>query len=670
MRLDAAASAEELIGILSAVRDTYPDNKAIQKRIVAETLRALTGPVAADFAKDSDSDDLFDEALEAVREHGTQEEIAFWKSVETALAASPGEDGKAMRAFVRQAILNRFTDAVEEAEEAFESKDAMVKSGLRKNTWTHIKTLKTVHFESLLTEVQRQAAEAQKKDPLTGKQKAAVHDINSILPLLTDIGEKAGIKSGNTPGEQAALKTAGVLHEGYMKWPGQTFIQKLRAEGLAPANPRGSSIDVESAYQESYSKEELVKVRDFLQRELDSGVIPNYNNSATSPMGSEKSAYLEGAIKEINDLIENYPTEKKPDTRKMHASMGLGILAAAGGFSEFISAPAVIVVFAAAAIIFGLWAVRSLLTSKKEEARGNEIQGRAREQRGPSEEVLARAKRLDIMAGRLATRVNAGQFRSRFVGSSGESREGIVPYTNQDVRKIDWKQTAKRDSLQVSRYKQEKDMPLMLIVDVSDSASMGRKGVDKRTIVEDAAALLALTAAHKNIPVGAIFFSDRVEGFIPPGTGKKAAQRIITRMMGLSPTGKGTDVSSGIEFLQRSLKSRAMVAVISDFLSPDFSGPLARIARRHDVRAIRALDPTELQPLPNVGLLPVRDAETGELREVDTSNARSRSEQASKIRSRENRLAETFESNRVRPITLFTDGDYVTDLANEFRSRK
>ncbi|PIP82927.1 MAG: hypothetical protein COR54_12295, partial [Elusimicrobia bacterium CG22_combo_CG10-13_8_21_14_all_63_91] len=246
----------------------------------------------------------------------------------------------------------------------------------------------------------------------------------------------------------------------------------------------------------------------------------------------------------------------------------------------------------------------------------------------------------------------------------------VIPYTNQDLRKINWKQSAKRQKLQVSRYEQEKDMPLMLLIDVSDSASMGRKGVDKRTVVEDAAALLALTAAHKNIPVGAIFFSDRVEGFLPPATGQKAAHRLVSRMIGISPTGAGTDVRAGIDFLQKSLSSRAMVAVISDFLAPDFGGPLAKIAGRHDVRAIRAVDPTEQQPLPNVGLVSLRDAESGELREVDTSNKANRAEQTSKIRSRERRLEEAFSSNRIRPITLYTDGDYARDLAEEFRAKK
>ncbi len=113
-----------------------------------------------------------------------------------------------------------------------------------------------------------------------------------------------------------------------------------------------------------------------------------------------------------------------------------------------------------------------------------------------------------------------------------------------------------------------------------------------------------------------------------------------------------------------------MVAVISDFLAPDFGGPLAKIAGRHDVRAIRAVDPTEQQPLPNVGLVSLRDAESGELREVDTSNKANRAEQTSKIRSRERRLEEAFSSNRIRPITLYTDGDYARDLAEEFRAKK
>ncbi|PCI34832.1 MAG: hypothetical protein COB53_11610, partial [Elusimicrobia bacterium] len=662
-RIDAVTSAESLVAQLEAVRSAHPTSLAVQKRVASEVLSALSGPLSAGIAVDSDAEDLFDAALEEIRKHGRAEEVALWKSVESALAAAPGANGQALRDFVKEGLLNRFTDAVEEAEEALSSKAAMVKKGLRKNTWTHINTLKRRHIASLETEIAAEAAKAKANGALTAEQQAVAADGKTILPLLRGIGDAAGLKTGDSAGERAAVEVTPILHEGYMKWPAQSFLKKLRAESFAPAKTRGNTIDTESAYNESFTKEELGKIRDFLQRELDSGVVPNYDSTSTSPMGTDKKEYLEGAIKTIEALIENYPT----DIRKMHSFMGGAGLLSVVGFADVITSVPGIVVFAMAAVFFGLWALRSLRSGKTE---GTEISGHAPPTRGPSSEVIARAKRLDIMARRLATRINAAQFKSRFVGSSGESREGIIPYTNQDVRKIDWKQTAKRDKLQVSRYKQEKDMPLMLIIDVSDSASMGRKGVDKRTVVEDAAALLALTAAHKNIPVGAIFFSNKVEGFLPPSTGKKAAHRLLSRMMSLEPTGSGTEVAAGIQFLQRSLGSRAMVAVISDFLSGDFEGPLASIAARHDVRAIRALDPSELQPLPDVGLITIRDAESGEFREVDTSNAAVRAEQSSKIRSRERRLAESFERNRVRPITLFTDADYVTDLASEFRSKK
>jgi len=186
----------------------------------------------------------------------------------------------------------------------------------------------------------------------------------------------------------------------------------------------------------------------------------------------------------------------------------------------------------------------------------------------------------------------------------------------------------------------------------------------------DAAALLALVAAHRNVRVGAVLFTDRVERYIPPKGGQKQAWRIISEMAALRPEGRGTDVAGAMRFAKEQVHSRSMIAMISDFSAPDFTDALAALSKDDDFRPIRVTDPGELRPLPDVGLLRVRDPETGELRWVDTSSARARAEQAGFLRRDEARLETAFAAARARPIHLSTDGDYLEELSAELRPKK
>jgi len=321
-------------------------------------------------------------------------------------------------------------------------------------------------------------------------------------------------------------------------------------------------------------------------------------------------------------------------------------------------APILLFVAAGLAVFYLIW---RMLPSGKDEA------PELRESIPGS--IAARHRRLELSARRMATAVNGGSFRSRFVGPGGTDFAEARPYQGEDMREIDWKTSAKKDELMAKKFELERDMPLMLVIDISKSSRFGTTGTDKRTAIEDAAAVLALAAAHSNIRVGAVLVSDKVEKVIPARGGSRHAMLIVDEILKAEPTGTTTDLKPGLEAAGKLLGSRAMVAVLSDFIAPDFKDALGAIASRHDVRAIRVTDPAELKPLPDVGLLPVVDAETGAQRMLDTSSKAGRSESASAISNREAAVEAAFDASRIRPISISTEGDPLESLELAFHPK-
>jgi uncharacterized protein (DUF58 family) len=289
---------------------------------------------------------------------------------------------------------------------------------------------------------------------------------------------------------------------------------------------------------------------------------------------------------------------------------------------------------------------------------------------GPSADVQARYRRIELAATRVANSVAGGAFRSAFIGSGGTDFAESKPYAGEDLRDVDWKTTAKQGELYSKKYELEKDMPFMLMVDLSRSADFGTRGVSKKQVIEDASSVLALAAAHSNLRVGAVLFTDKIEAYIPPQSGMNQAREIMRRITTFEPQGNGTDLNPALSLVLKELRSRAMVAVVSDFIAPDFKDRLAALSQRHDLRVIRISDPAERAPLPKAGLLLVKDAETGETRLVDTSDARFRSENAALLARQEAERQAAFSQARTRPVTLSTEGDPLGDLAAAFRPRK
>lgn len=215
--------------------------------------------------------------------------------------------------------------------------------------------------------------------------------------------------------------------------------------------------------------------------------------------------------------------------------------------------------------------------------------------------LIAKIRRIEISTNRRVQSVLAGEYHSVFKGQGIEFDE-VRPYqTGDDVRTIDWKVTARTGDLHVKRYSEERELTVMLVVDVSGSGLFGTGSAFKGEMAVELSALLAFSAIRNNDRVGLILFSDRIERVIPPKKGRNHILRLIREILTHGVTGRGTDLAGALEFTRRLLTRQAVVFVLSDFLAPDFERPLRVLNQRHDLIALQVLDPRELE-LPRMGL--------------------------------------------------------------------
>jgi uncharacterized protein (DUF58 family) len=284
-------------------------------------------------------------------------------------------------------------------------------------------------------------------------------------------------------------------------------------------------------------------------------------------------------------------------------------------------------------------------------------------------EILQAVKAIEIRTRLIVSNVFAGEFGSVFKGRGMEFAEVREYLPGDDVRSIDWNVTARTGVPHVKKFIEERDQTVMFLVDASHSLDFGTVKRMKGEIAAEIAAVLAFSAIRNNDKVGAIIFTDRVELFIPPKKGKKHVLRVIREMLFFKPEGRGTDVGGALEYLSRVVRRKAVVFLISDFLSPDYSRPLRVANRRHDLVAITFADPRE-EELPALGLLHLVDAETGEQRLVDTSDPLARRAfRDTRKRFRDER-ARLFRKYRVDSIDVSTDRSYVEPLIAFFRRRE
>jgi uncharacterized protein (DUF58 family) len=283
-------------------------------------------------------------------------------------------------------------------------------------------------------------------------------------------------------------------------------------------------------------------------------------------------------------------------------------------------------------------------------------------------EILRKIRRLELRTRRLVESSFAGQYQSVFKGR-GMNFEEVRPYTPGDeIRAIDWNVTARTGEPYIKKFTEEREMTVMIVLDVSASGDFGSVRESKREMAAEVAAILAFSAIHNNDKVGLLLFSDRVELFIPPKKGRIHILRLIREMLFFSPKGRGTDLSGALEYMNKVVTRRAVVFVISDFLTGDFTRPLTVSAKRHDMVALTVLDPAE-EALPDVGVILLEDPETGEQIEVDTSRRAITGNYERLAAQRFKELGSLFGSRGVDMVQLRTDTDYLPVLRSFFDRR-
>ena len=284
-------------------------------------------------------------------------------------------------------------------------------------------------------------------------------------------------------------------------------------------------------------------------------------------------------------------------------------------------------------------------------------------------ELIERVRRIEIKARGLSSNLFAGQYHSAFKGRGMAFSEVREYQYGDDVRDVDWNVTARMSKPYIKVFEEEREMTVMLLVDVSSSLDFGTVRQMKKEMETEIAATLAFSAIQNNDKIGVIFFSDRIEKFIPPKKGKKHILYIIRELLDFTPESRRTDVKMAIEYLTNVLKKRCTAFILSDFIDKnDYSNALTIANRKHDVVAIQVYD-RRVADLPDVGLMKVRDAETGHEQYIDTSSKALRRAHREWWESRQEMMNAAFTKSRVDSVSIRTDEDYVKALLNLFAKR-
>ena len=284
-------------------------------------------------------------------------------------------------------------------------------------------------------------------------------------------------------------------------------------------------------------------------------------------------------------------------------------------------------------------------------------------------DILKRVRQIEIKTRGLSNNIFAGQYHSAFKGKGMSFSEVREYQYGDDVRDIDWNVTARYHKPYVKVFEEERELTVMLLIDVSNSLDFGTVKQMKKDMVTEIAATLAFSAIQNNDKIGVIFFSDRIEKFIPPKKGRKHILYIIRELLDFKPESKRTDIKMAVEYLTNVIKKRCTTFMLSDFIDDnDYRNALTIANRKHDIVAIQVYD-RRLAELPDVGLMKVRDAETGHEQWIDTSSAKLRNAHHAWWKERQVRLAETFTKSNVDSVSVRTDQDYVKSLLNLFAKR-
>lgn len=286
-----------------------------------------------------------------------------------------------------------------------------------------------------------------------------------------------------------------------------------------------------------------------------------------------------------------------------------------------------------------------------------------------AKELLKKVRKIEIKTRGLSQNIFAGEYHSAFKGRGVIFSEVREYQPGDDVRDIDWNVTARHNKPYVKVYEEERELTLMLLIDVSGSEDFGARGVEKKEMMAELAATLAFSSLQNNDKVGVIFFSDRIEKFIPPKKGKKHILLIIREIIDFKPQSRGTDIKVALEFMTNALKKRVTAFLLSDFIDThDFSHELTMANKKHELAAIQVYDDRDSR-LPDVGLMHVADLETGTERWIDTSSKRVRKAYERAWYDRQQRLTTMAARSGVELAHVRTDEDYVKALLAVFRRK-
>jgi len=284
-------------------------------------------------------------------------------------------------------------------------------------------------------------------------------------------------------------------------------------------------------------------------------------------------------------------------------------------------------------------------------------------------EILRKVRALEIKTKGLVQTVFAGDYHSVFKGR-GMNFEDVREYQPGDeIRAIDWNVTARLGTAFVKKFTEERELTVVLVVDVSASGNFGSVSQSKRELAAEVACLLAFSAIRNNDKVGLLLFSDRVELFIPPKQGRSHTLRIIREILFFEPAGRGTAPALALDYLNKVVTRRAVVFFVSDFQTGDFSRELSVSGRRHDFIAVHVQDQRE-EMLPNVGIITLEDAETGEQIEINTADRSTRARFSALAETRRAELNRTLRRNGIDAISLRTGEDYLPALRSFFKQRE
>lgn len=284
-------------------------------------------------------------------------------------------------------------------------------------------------------------------------------------------------------------------------------------------------------------------------------------------------------------------------------------------------------------------------------------------------EILQKIRRIHITTTRMVTDVFAGQYQSVFKGKGMEFDEVREYQPGDDVRSIDWNVTARTGQPHIKKFVEERELTIMLLLDMSLSCYFGTVQKLKSQLAAELCSVLALSAIKNNDKIGMIAFTDRIEKFVPPRKGLRHVLRVVREALYFKPAGKGTDISNAVAHLNRVIKRRCIVFIISDFYAEDFKKSLSVANKRHDIVAITITDPKEME-LPAIGIVALQDPETGKYFLIDTSNQRIREEFRRNSTERLQQRRQLFRSIDIDHIEIRTDLPYIHSLIKFFRQRE